>query len=110
MILRTVSESSTIMTSGGPLAAALAAATRVACAVRHHHRLLGLGVDALGQLHRIDDQHDLARSEHRRAGNAGNAGELRADVLHHDFLVADHLVDVDRGHVLAAAAAASTEL
>ena len=60
-------------------------------------------VGAPGELHRIDDQHDLAGAEHGRAGDAGHARELRADVLHDDFLVADHLVDVDRRVVLAAA-------
>ena len=89
----------------------------------HHERLLGLhdghlrhfGRDALGvgielrhvgalrELDGVDDQHDLAVAEHRRAGDSGHPRELRADVLHDDFLVADHLVDVDSRDVLAAA-------
>src|SRR5687768_9852091 len=67
--------------------------------VRIEHRDAG----ALRELHRMDDQHDLAVAEHRRAADAGYARELRPDVLHDDFLVADHLVDMDRRRALAGA-------
>ena len=49
---------------------------------------------AVGEVHRVHDQRDGAVGEHRGAGDAGHARELRADALHHDFLVAEQLVDV----------------
>jgi hypothetical protein len=41
-----------------------------------------------GQRHRIQDQHDLAVTEHRRPIDTDHARKLRADVLDDDFLVA----------------------
>ena len=104
MILRTVSESSTIITSGSVAHRrdrARAAGRRPRGSSLDASKLRQVG--APGELHRVDDQHDLAGAEHRGAGNAGHARELRPDVLHDDFLVADHLVDVDRRVALAAA-------
>ncbi len=66
------------------------------------HGRLRARVLPLRELHRVDDQNHFAGAEHRGAGNARYARELRADVLHHDFLVADHFVDMDRGDVLSA--------
>ena len=103
VILRTVSESSTIITSGCVETGATGARGRSPIA-RSSPCGSNFGTSArCGELHRVDDQHDLAGAEHRRAGDAGHARELRPDVLHDDFLVADHLVDVDRRVVLAAA-------
>ena len=67
---------------------------------------LGVGIERLDvrplrELHRVDDQDDLAVAEHGRARDAGDARELRADVLDHHFLVAGHLVDVDGRPALA---------
>ena len=99
--LRTVSESSTTITSlRADDAAALAALGGEALVFV---RVVADDARPLRKLHRIDDQHDLAGAEHRRAGNAGHARELRTDVLHDDFLVADHFVDVDGRRPLAAA-------
>src|SRR5207248_1840516 len=61
-----------------------------------HHWPLDTEVDTLRELHWIDDKNDLARAQHCCAGNAGHAGELRADVFHNHFLMADDLVDVHR--------------
>ena len=103
MILRTVSESSTTMTSGGRGGSGGTRRLGATCGVSTHRASNARHVGALRELHRIDDQHDLAGAQHRRARNARHARELRPDVLDHDFLVADHLVDVDRGALLAAA-------
>ena len=58
---------------------------------------------ATGQRHRIEDQHDLAITQHRRAINTDNARELRANVLDDDFLVAHQFVDLDGYPPIAAA-------
>ena len=66
------------------------------------HRRLGFGIGALRELHWVDDQNDFAGAEHGSARDAGDASELRADVLDDDFLIADHFVDVHGGDALAA--------
>src|SRR6266508_4067725 len=66
------------------------------------HRRLGFRIGALRELYRIDDQDDFARAEYRSARDAGDAGELRADVLDDNFLIADHFVDVHGGGALTA--------
>jgi hypothetical protein len=48
------------------------------------------------QRHRVVDQHHGAGSQHGHAGQAGQARQLRPEVLHHHFLVAQHFVDVHR--------------
>ena len=98
MILRTVSESSTIMIVGTAVVAGDAdgESTGVAAATYGDH------IPA-GQDHRVDDQHDLAGAQHRRTGDPGDAGEERAGVLDHDLLAADHLVELDRAQVRAGA-------
>jgi hypothetical protein len=98
--LRTVSESSTIIISGGPAAAAASGGGRSLRRLDDHRRFGG-GVQSLRQLHRIDDQHDLAGAQHRRARNARDACQLRPDVLDQDFLVPDHLIDVHSCEILA---------
>jgi hypothetical protein len=49
-----------------------------------------------GQRHRVVDQHHRTRSQHRHAGQARHARELRAQVLDHHLLVAQHFVHVHR--------------
>jgi hypothetical protein len=62
---------------------------------------------AAGQQHRVQDQHDLARTQHGGAGDAGHARQLRADVLDHHLAVAQHLVDL-QGDARAGALSTST--
>jgi hypothetical protein len=63
---------------------------------RHRPAALPGLLAACGKLHRIQDQHDFAGAQHRRSRQPRQPGELRTDVLDHDFLVAQHFVDVDR--------------
>jgi hypothetical protein len=51
---------------------------------------------ARGQGHGVQDQCDFAIGQHRGAGQAGNAGQLRSDGLDHDFLVAGQAIDFQR--------------
>ena len=105
MTRRTVSESSTTSTSGAagaarPAAAAgSAGATGCARGLRRAARRVAV---QRGQRHRVVDQRDRARGEQRHAGQAGQARELRPEVLDHDFLVAQHFVDVQRDRAAAA--------
>ena len=75
---------------------------------RRHKRCFGLAgrrlrLRTLGEDDRIEDKDDFTRAQHRGAGNAGDAGDLRTNVLDDDFLVADQFVHLDRHHVDAAA-------
>ena len=51
---------------------------------------------AAGKRDRVEHQDDLAVPEHRGAGDADDAGQLRAGLLQHDFLVATQRVDAQR--------------
>jgi hypothetical protein len=51
---------------------------------------------ATGQGNRVQDQQDLTIAEHRRAVDADHTGKLRANVLDHDFLIAEQFVDLQR--------------
>ncbi|MPM16284.1 hypothetical protein SDC9_62662 [bioreactor metagenome] len=68
----------------------------LACGCRRQRcRLCGflhLGAEHVGQRHRVVDQHHGTRGQHRHSRHARQARELRAQVLHHDFLVAQHFV------------------
>ena len=101
MTRRTVIESSTTSTSGrsgaggsapaghgGTLAAVASASRRLSAPAA------GLLAVHRRQRHRVVDQHHGARSQHRHAGQAGQARQLRPEVLDHHFLVAQHFVHV----------------
>ena len=103
VILRTVSESSTISTSGCVPAAPPARVGRspmrpigrpARTSVRRRGRASCTGL----MISTISPVPSTVAPE-----MPGHARELRSDVLHHDFLVADHLVDMDRRVALAAA-------
>ena len=57
---------------------------------------------ALHQRRRVDNQRDLAIAQHRGSGNTGYAGKLRADILDHDFLIAQNLIHLHRDALAAA--------
>ncbi len=73
---------------------------RIGCP--HARRTYVLMRGALCQRHRIEDQHDIARTQHGSAGNTRHARQLRADILDHDLAVALHFVDVNRNTVITA--------
>ena len=58
-------------------------------------------LEVLRQRHRIEDQHDVARAQHRGAGDARHACQLRAHMLDHDFAVAHHVIDLQGQPVIA---------
>ena len=54
-------------------------------ALRRELRILNKNID-------IQDQCDPAVAKNRRAGNAANAGQLRSDRFHDDFLGRNHFI------------------
>jgi hypothetical protein len=74
--------------------------------IHHHHQGQGFGGGflllhaqaggALGELEGIEDEGHAAVAQHRGAADAGDAGQLRADVLHHRLEVAFHGVHPHR--------------
>ena len=103
VILRTVSESSTTITSGAPTrpprrcAARPRPLRRLDRVVAHRRRPRCASCTGL-MISTISPVPSTVAPE-----MPGHARQLRPDVLHDDFLVADHLVDVDRRRALAAA-------
>ena len=75
--------------------------------VERHGQVAALRADLLaihrGQGHGVVDQHHRAGRQHRHARQARQSRQLGAEVLHHDFLVAQHFVHVHR-HALRSAA------
>ncbi|OIQ82611.1 hypothetical protein GALL_355940 [mine drainage metagenome] len=71
-------------------------ARRAGAGARLVHQPRGLRAVHRGQRDRVVDQHQAAFGQQRHPGQTRYARQLRAEVLDHDFLVAEHFVDQQR--------------
>ena len=69
---------------------------------RKQHWLMVVLILTQCQLHRVDDEYDLAVTQYGGTGNAADPRQLRADIFHYHLAVASQFIDQNRCALVAA--------